>query len=89
MADLLASESSTTVAAAMEDVVGFSRTPAYPLSYLIGKHLVIQLRDQLEAMLGASFDKKKFHDLLAANGNLPFHIVKRIVWEEMDGRDRA
>lgn len=85
MAELLATESNTLISAAMEDVIGFSRTPAYPLSYLIGKHLVIELRDNLRRTLGDNFDKKKFHDLLAENGNLPFHIVKRIIWEDMIG----
>ena len=86
MAQLLATESNTVISAAMEDVVGFSRTPAYPLSYLIGKHLVNDLRARLKSALGRDFDKKKFHDLLTENGNLPFNIAERVIWEDMTGR---
>ena len=89
MAELLARESNTVVSAAMDDVIGFSRTPAYPLSYLIGKHLVNELRDELKAELGHSFNKMRFHDLLAENGNLPFHIVRQVIWEEMTGEREA
>ena len=89
MANFLASESNAPVSAAMEDVVGFSRTPAYPLSYLIGKHLVTGLRSELRKELGDRFDRRRFHDLLAENGNLPFHIVKRVIWQEMTGRSEV
>ncbi|UCE81197.1 MAG: DUF885 domain-containing protein [Methanobacteriota archaeon] len=86
MADLLAKESNTVISAAREDVIGFSRAPAYPLSYLIGKHLVNELRSRLMNTLGQEFDKKKFHDRLAENGNLPFNIAKRVIWEDLTGR---
>ena len=61
------------------DVIGFSRTPSYALSYFIGRHLVLQLKDDLTRELGPKFDEMKFHDLLAINGNLPFHLAERAV----------
>jgi uncharacterized protein (DUF885 family) len=32
---------------------------------------------------GQGFDKKKFHDLLAENGNLPFNLARRVILEDM------
>ncbi|MDH3365568.1 MAG: DUF885 domain-containing protein [Thermoplasmata archaeon] len=83
MTELLARESNTTMSAARDDVMGFSRSPGYPLSYLIGKHLVYNLRDELMRSSSRGFNKKKFHDLLAKNGNLPFHLARRVILDDM------
>ncbi len=85
MTQMLAKESNTLMSAAKDDVVGFSRSPGYPLSYLIGKHLVYELRDELLRSSGKDFDKKRFHDLLAENGNLSFNLARRVILEEMVG----
>lgn len=85
MTKMLAEESNTLMSAAKDDVVGFSRSPGYPLSYLIGKHLVYELRNEVMRASGQGFDKKVFHDLLAENGNLPFNLARRVILEEMTG----
>jgi uncharacterized protein (DUF885 family) len=85
MTKMLATESNTLMSAAKDDVVGFSRSPGYPLSYLIGKHLVYELREELMRSSSQGFDKKKFHDLLAENGNLPFNLARRVILEDMTG----
>ena len=79
MAELLSQEASTPLCAAESDVSSFTRTPGYPLSYLIGRHMVFELRKDLEDRLGPRFDLKKFHDLLALNGNLPFFLAREAV----------
>jgi uncharacterized protein (DUF885 family) len=79
MVDLLSKEAMTPEAVARGDVQGFSRTPGYPVCYLIGRHMVFELRHELEKMLGPRFNLKRFHDLLAANGNLPFFLARAAV----------
>jgi len=69
------------------DVQGFSRTPGYPICYLIGRHMVFELRRELENKLGSKFELKRFHDLLAANGNLPFYLARRAVKRGMGIKD--
>lgn len=64
---------------AASEVLGFSRTPGYGLSYLTGRQMVFDLKADLVKTLGSGFDEKRFHDLLAENGNLPFHLAQRIV----------
>ena len=79
MAKLLAKEADTPLSAAESDVKNFTRTPGYPLSYLIGRHLVFELKKELEKELGQRFDLRKFHDLLASNGNLPFFLAREAI----------
>jgi len=79
MAELLSEEASTPLSAAESDVKNFTRTPGYPLSYLIGRHMVFELKKELEGELGARFELKKFHDQLALNGNLPFFLAREAV----------
>jgi hypothetical protein len=83
MIQMLMMESNVPRGPAEGDVKGFSRTPGYPVSYMIGRHLVLELRRELETRLGDGFDEKRYHDLLAENGNLPFYILKDIVSYEM------
>jgi uncharacterized protein (DUF885 family) len=69
---------------AMEDEVKrYSHTPGQALSYMIGRHLVLDLRKDLESKLGKKFDEKKFHDIVAGYGNLPFNLIKEVVTLEL------
>ncbi|MEW5747466.1 MAG: DUF885 family protein [Candidatus Thermoplasmatota archaeon] len=61
------------------EVLGFSRNPGYGLSYLTGRQMVFDLKRDLVGELGGSFSEKRFHDLVALNGNLPFHLAGRAV----------
>jgi uncharacterized protein (DUF885 family) len=83
MSRLLSKEANTPLSAAESDVKNFSRTPGYPLSYLIGRHMVFGLKKELQTRLGPQFDQKKFHDLLASNGNLPFFLARDAVMAGM------
>jgi uncharacterized protein (DUF885 family) len=79
MAEMLAKEASTPYDAALSDVKGFSRAPGYAVSYLIGRYLVFELKREFQNELGPEFDEKKFHDLLAENGNLPLYLARKAV----------
>lgn len=61
------------------EVLGFSHTPGYGLSYLTGRQMVFDLKRDLVKDLGGAFNEKRFHDLMALNGNLPFHLAGRAV----------
>jgi uncharacterized protein (DUF885 family) len=65
---------------AMEDEVKrYSHTPGQALSYMVGRHLILDLRRSLEATLGPRFDEKRFHDVVAGYGYLPFSLLKEAV----------
>lgn len=69
---------------AMEsEVKRYSHTPGQALSYMIGRHLVLELRKDLETKLGQRFDEKKFHDSILNHGALPFNLLKEAVETEL------
>ncbi|MCJ2532572.1 MAG: DUF885 domain-containing protein [Candidatus Thermoplasmatota archaeon] len=58
------------------EVKRYTRTPGQALSYLLGRELLISLRVEMETTLGDDFDEKRFHDLVADYGELPFSLMR-------------
>lgn len=83
MAELLEREANTPLSTAESDVSNFTRAPGYSLSYLMGRHMVFELKKELEVELGRDFDLRKFHDALASYGNLPFTLARKAVRAEL------
>lgn len=76
--DMLMKEAAMSREAATAEVRRYTQEPGYPLSYLLGKHLILQLREEIKRKMGAKFTDKFFHDTITANGYLPIAIVKNI-----------
>jgi len=69
---------------AMEgEVKRYSHTPGQALSYMIGRHLMLELRKDLEKELGQRFEEKRFHDAILAYGVLPFSLLREAVTAEL------
>ena len=69
--DLLVAEAAMARPAAEAEVRRYTFTPGYQLSYLYGKHLLLQLRQRLQRRAGSGFDLRHFHDTLLYAGALP------------------
>ncbi|HIH01188.1 TPA: DUF885 domain-containing protein [Thermoplasmata archaeon] len=71
------------------EVRRYTHTPGQPLSYLLGRELIIEFRKQMETELGDAFDERRFHDLVADHGDIPFTMMRDRVKSEMskDGVD--
>lgn len=69
------------------DVKGFTRMPGYGVCYLLGRHLVNSLKKDLQDMLGPEFSDKRFNDLVAENGNLPFYLLEEEVRHGLEKTD--
>lgn len=69
---------------AAAEVRRYTATPGYQLSYLLGKVLLLQLRDDEQRRLGPSFSLRGFHDALLRNGSLPISFHRRL----LRGEDR-
>ena len=76
--DMLIKEVAMSREAAIAEVRWYTQEPGYPLSYLLGKHLVLQLREEIKKKMGTKFTDRFFHDTITANGYLPIAMVKRI-----------
>ena len=57
----------------------YTYTPAYNLSYLLGKVLILQLRSHEQARLGGAFSLRDFHDTLLRGGSLPVSFHRRVL----------
>ncbi len=66
---------------ARAEVNRYTYTPTYQLSYLLGRVLLLQLRQDERARLGASFRLKDFHDTLLRNGSIPISFHRRLLRE--------
>jgi uncharacterized protein (DUF885 family) len=61
------------------EVQWYTYRPTYPLSYLLGRTLLLGLRADEQARLGERFSLKGFHDALLRNGSLPVSFHRRLM----------
>jgi uncharacterized protein (DUF885 family) len=80
--DLLIAHTSFERANARAEVLRYTYTPTYQLSYLLGKVLLLQLRADEQRRLGDAFSLRGFHDTLLRNGSLPISFHRRILQGE-------
>ena len=62
---------------AIAEVSRYTMSPTYPLSYLLGKLLIQELRKVQEEKLQENFDLKSFHDTILYSGDLPYYLLKK------------
>lgn len=71
---------------AAAEVGWYTYRPTYPLSYLLGRTLLRQVRDDERGRLGDAFSLRGFHDTLLRNGSLPISFHRRLLAGEGVGR---
>ncbi|HEY4025631.1 MAG TPA: DUF885 domain-containing protein [Candidatus Dormibacteraeota bacterium] len=69
--DMLVERAAMPRDSAEAEVRRYTYTPGYQLSYLYGKHLLLQLRERRRRLDGAAFDLREFHDRMLYAGPLP------------------
>jgi uncharacterized protein (DUF885 family) len=67
---------------ALAEARRYTYTPSYNLSYLLGKVLLLQLRDEERARLRSEFSLRNFHDTLLRGGSLPVSFHRRALHGE-------
>ncbi len=70
---------------ATAEVHRYTYTPTYQLSYLLGKVLLLRLRDDEKSRLGTDFSLGRFHDALLYSGSLPISFHRRLLAGEGGG----
>ncbi len=83
--DFLARETGFERPNATAEVHRYTYTPTYQLSYLLGKVLLLRLREDEQRRLGGRFSLKSFHDALLYAGNLPISFHRRVLAGEGGG----
>jgi uncharacterized protein (DUF885 family) len=64
---------------ARSEVEWYTYRPTYPLSYLVGRTLLLELRASEKRRLGEDFSIRAFHDTLLRNGSLPISFHRRLL----------
>ncbi len=77
--DFLVEHTSFERANARSEVQWYTYRPTYPLSYLLGRTLLLELRADEQRSLGEAFSLKSFHDTLLRNGSLPISFHRRLL----------
>ncbi len=77
--DFLVEQTSFERANARAEVQWYTYRPTYPLSYLLGRTLLLELRADEQRRLGDAFSLKGFHDALLRNGSLPISFHRRLL----------
>jgi uncharacterized protein (DUF885 family) len=65
------------------EVLRYTLTPGQPLSYLVGKHLLQELREEARRRLGPEFTLRAFHDAMLRSGTLPIAILRQALEIEL------
>lgn len=76
--EMLVKEVGMSKEGAIAEVRRYTKTPGQPFSYLLGKHLILQLREEVGQKMGAHFNEKFFHDVITANGLLPISLLRKV-----------
>jgi uncharacterized protein (DUF885 family) len=74
---------------ATAEVHRYTYTPTYQLSYLLGKVMLLRLREDEQRRLGSRFSLKRFHDSLVYAGSLPISFHRRLLAGEGGGAASA
>lgn len=61
---------------ALSEVRRYTMSPTQPMSYLVGKLLILEMRAEARRKLGKKFSLKKFHDAFLARGTIPQPLIK-------------
>ncbi len=82
--DRLVAETGFERPAALAEVKRYTSTPTYQLSYLFGRHMIEELKADIERRTGTDFDLRRFHDTLLYGGTMPVSYARRLF--EANGR---
>jgi len=79
---MLMRETGMSKEGAEAEVKRYTQIPGYALSYLLGKHLILKLKEDVKQKMGNRFDEKFFHNTLASNGYLPLSLIRKVFDEK-------
>ena len=70
-------------ALATREVQRYCMTPTQPMSYLVGKLQILELRSEAQRRLGHRFHLHDFHAALLASGTIPPALVREELWPRL------
>jgi uncharacterized protein (DUF885 family) len=70
---------------AIGEVKWYSLLPSYPLSYLLGKHILKELKENVKKKMGTRYTDKFFHDTLIYEGTMPLTLFEEVFNHKLSG----
>ena len=64
--------------AVIAELKRYTATPGYQLSYLFGKFLILDLRDEVKEKLGDKYSDQFFHNTILESGGMPIYFLRRL-----------
>ncbi len=80
---MLVQETGMAEPSALAEAKRYTQYPTYQLSYLLGKHLIKELREEVEERMGDKFSHAFFHDAIIYAGSIPFFLLRRAVEDKL------
>ncbi|MFQ5985828.1 MAG: DUF885 domain-containing protein [Thermoplasmata archaeon] len=80
---MLTKEAGMAEPSAVAEVKRYTQYPTYQLSYLFGKHLIKELREEVEKRMGDRFSHAFFHDAIIYAGSIPIFLLRRAVEDKL------
>jgi len=68
-------------ASARAEVRRYTRMPTQPMSYAVGKHEILKLREDYRRMRGPAFSLREFHDRFLSYGSIPIARIRERLLE--------
>lgn len=81
--DALVREAGMEKPSAVAEVKRYTKYPTYQLSYLLGKHLIKELRAEVEKRMGEKFSLSFFHDQILYAGSIPYFLLRRAIEDKL------
>jgi|Deesub1362B_J571_1020462.scaffolds.fasta_scaffold00005_180 uncharacterized protein (DUF885 family) len=81
--DFLVKETGMDKEAAEAEVRRYTFTPGYQLSYLLGKHLLKELRKEVKSYLGEKYNDYEFHKVVLESGGMPYKYLRKLVFTKL------
>jgi len=75
--DLLVDAAKLQKVHAEKEVTRYTGSPTQPMSYLIGKKQIMELRRDYQAKMAGKFQLREFHDRLLSFGSIPVPLIRK------------
>jgi len=75
--DLLVNDAKLQKVHAEKEVTRYAYTPTQPMSYLVGKRQILNLRSDYKKKAGIKFKLREFHDRLLSFGSIPVCLIRQ------------
>lgn len=84
--ELLVKRAKLAPSQALAEVKRYTLSPTQPMSYLVGKKLILEMRARAKKEWGRGFSLKKFHDKFLAAGTIPTPLIEEEFFGKEDPR---